>query len=225
MQNTVKAVSYNIKHAQNAGFDLSLLGNIIKELSPDIVGVQEIDLHTLRSHGIDQPNLLAAAADMPYRLFVPAIDFQGGKYGTLMLSRHPIISSEIIPLPSGESEARMLGHTELDIGGRRLDFFNTHLSYENRLLRKPQFAELAKHLSRCRDFVLTGDFNTADFAEFSPLGACMINNESRRYPTFEDGAAIDNIVFSDSLEEIASGTVEQSYSDHNALWAALAWKQ
>ncbi len=225
MQNTVKAVSYNIKHAQNADFDFSLLGNIIKKLSPDIVGVQETDLHTLRSHGIDQPAALSAAADMPHHLFVPAIDFQGGKYGTMILSKHPIISSEMIPLPSGGKEARMLCHAVIGIGDKKLDFFNTHLSYESRLLRKPQFAELAKHLSRCRDFVLTGDFNTADFDEFSPLGAKMINNEARRYPTFEDGAAIDNIVFSDSLEEIASGTVEQSYSDHNALWAALAWKQ
>ena len=62
--------------------------------------------------------------------------------------------------------------------------------------------------------------NTADFSEFNILGANLLNNTFRFYPTFPGGnSAIDNIVYTDSFKEIASGTVTKSYSDHYMLWA------
>ncbi|MGM9643209.1 MAG: endonuclease/exonuclease/phosphatase family protein [Eubacteriales bacterium] len=223
MTRTLRIGSYNIKHGADAGLDLSKLGKVIKEQELDIVGLQEVDYKTKRSNGVDQPAKLAKAADMPYYAFIPAIDYQGGKYGTLILSKYPIISSEVIKLTSWDKEGRALGHAVIDVDGNRLDFFNTHLSYEDTSLRRIQFEELAEKINICEHFILTGDFNTADFTEFGVLGGCLINNDLRHYPTFESGSAIDNIVFCASFTENSSGYVTKSYSDHRLLWAELNW--
>lgn len=220
MPKTIKIGSYNIKHAVDANLNLKTIAKVITDNDLDIVGIQEVDLRTRRSNGIDQPRMLAEATDMPYYVFVRGIDYQGGQYGTLILSKYPIISSEVIPLESWDKEGRALGHAVIDLGEKQFDFFNTHLSYEDKTLRGLQFAEVAEKTKACENFILTGDFNTADFTEFTIVGGTLINNASRWYPTFPGGnSAIDNIVYTDCFKEIASGTVTQSYSDHYMLWA------
>ena len=219
---TLRIGSYNIKHAADAKLNLNTIAKVITDADLDIVGVQEVDYRTSRSNGIDQPRMLADAAGMPYYVFVRAIDYQGGQYGTLILSKYPIVSSEVIPLESWTKEARALGHAVIDVNGTQIDFFNTHLSYEDKTLRTEQFFEVSEKTDACKNFILTGDFNTADFTEFTVLGANLINNAARHYTTFPGGSsAIDNIVYTDSFKEIASGTVTKSYSDHYMLWAEL----
>ncbi len=220
MPTTIRIGSYNIKHGADARLNMATIANVIKAQDLDIVGLQEIDHMTKRSNNTDQPQKLAEAAEMPYYAFIPAIDYQGGKYGTLILSKYPIVSYEVIPLESWDKEGRALGHAVIDVNGRHIDFFNTHLSYEDKSLRGLQFSEVSEKIDLCKDYILTGDFNTADFSEFNVIGGNMINNAVRHYPTFPGGnSAIDNIVYSDCFKEIASGTVTESYSDHYMLWA------
>ena len=220
MTKTIKIGSYNIKHAAEANLDLKTIAKVITDAGLDIVGVQEVDFRTKRANGIDQPRMLAEAAGMPYYVFVRAIDYQGGQYGTLILSKYPIVSSEVIPLESWDKEGRALGHAVIDVNGFQFDFFNTHLSYEDTTLRKEQFFQVSEKTDLCKNFILTGDFNTADFTEFTILGANLLNRAARWYPTFPGGnSAIDNIVYTDCFKELASGTVTQSYSDHYMVWA------
>ena len=220
MPKTIRIGSYNIKHAAEANLNLKTIAKVINESNLDIVGVQEVDFRTKRSNGIDQPRMLAEAAGMPYYVFVRGIDYQGGQYGTLILSKYPIVSSEVIPLESWDKEGRALGHAVIDVNGFQFDFFNTHLSYEDKNLRQLQFFEVSEKTDLCKNFILTGDFNTSDFTEFTVIGANLLNNAARWYPTFPGGnSAIDNIVYTDCFKEIASGTVKQSYSDHYMLWA------
>ncbi len=223
MSITLKIGSYNIKHGADAGLDLTKIGDVIKAQNLDIVGMQEIDYKTKRANYIDQPAKLAEAAGMPYYVFIPAIDYQGGKYGTLILSKYPIVSSEVIKLESWDKEGRALGHAVIDVNGQQLDFFNTHLSYEDKALRKLQFAQVAAKTKGCENFILTGDFNTADFKEFDCLEANLINHTGRNYPTFDSGSSIDNIVYTNSFTETSSGTVTKSFSDHYMLWAEFTW--
>ncbi len=220
MTKTIRIGSYNIKHGADANLNLTTIANVIKAQNLDIVGIQEVDLRTRRSNGMDQPRILANAAEMPYYVFVRGIDYQGGQYGTLILSKYPILSSEVIPLESWDKEGRALGHAVIDIDGFQFEFFNTHLSYEDKALRQLQFFEVSEKTDLCKNFILTGDFNTADFNEFTVLGANLINNVGRWYPTFPGGnSAIDNIVYTDCFKEISSGTVTDSHSDHYMLWA------
>jgi endonuclease/exonuclease/phosphatase family metal-dependent hydrolase len=160
---------------------------------------------------------------MPYYRFVPAIDFMGGKYGTLILSKHPIVSFELIRLPKGGKEERTAGHVAVDLDGVSLDFFNTHLAFDGKAERAGQFAELGRVLSGYRRFVLTGDFNTGDFTEFDPI-ACgtLVNREDARKVTFPGSrVCIDNIVLSEGIEELSASVTESDLSDHWMLSADI----
>ena len=216
--------SYNICHAAYADGDLEKIGNVICEAGLDICGIQEIEYKTNRVGGFDQPALLAAASGLPYYRFVRAIDYDGGLYGTMLLSQYPIIGFDMAELASGNAEKRAVGHAVLQIEAQKLDFYVTHLSYESNALRKPQFEVLAQKLAASDTYVLVGDFNTEDFSEFDILHADdMANKPTRRIVTFpETKVAIDNIVLSKKVRLKETGTVEKAYSDHYLLWADVA---
>ena len=128
----------------------------------------------------------------------------GGEYGTLILSKYPIIKSEVTPLESSTHEARALGHAQINVDGEVIDFFNTHLSFEETSVRKGQLEAIANILKNHESFILTGDFNTADFAELAVLGGTLVNRSDRKFNTFPSekvGGEIDNIVFSSTFAE------------------------
>ncbi len=215
--------SYNIKHGADANGDISVIAETIKNAGLDICGVQEVDYETSRCGGIDQPAELASASGLEYYRYAPAIDYQGGKYGTLILSRYPIESFEYTLLPSGSNEQRAVGHAVINLDGTKIDFFNTHLSYESVGLRIIQFRELRDMLSECDHYILTADFNTDNFSEFAALNyGSLVNNDEHRFVTFPGhSSAIDNIVLSDKFEITNTSTLQQSHSDHYMLYSDL----
>ncbi len=214
----LRIATYNIKHAAE-GEDK--IAGVIRAMNPDIVGIQEVDYLNTRSGGRNQPKLIAEAAGMPYYEFCRTIDYKGGQYGTLILSKYPITEYETVKLNSSTYEGRAVGHAVIDVCGIRLDFFNTHLSYEDKAVRTVQFEKLAQLLAGCRRFALTGDFNTPDFDEFTGLGAgIMINRTERVIPSFPSGGKpIDNILLSEGFTEENAGRIEESYSDHYPVYA------
>lgn len=221
---SLKVGSYNIKHGADAGLDMSVIAADITSLNLDIVGLQEIDQLTRRVGGMDTMKRLSEATGYKYYAFARAIDYQGGEYGTAVLSRYPIISFETHPLESAGYEARSAGHAVIEIEGVRIDFFNTHLSFEDKAIRKKQFAQLAELIADCRIFILTGDFNTADTSEFSVIANSELVNENKfsTFPSSQKG--IDNIVISSNWEIFSSGVVVTGHSDHNLLWTEITFK-
>ena len=214
----LRIATYNIKHAAEGETSIA---EVIKAMGADIVGVQEVDYLNTRSGGRNQPKLIADAAGMPYYKFTRAIDYKGGQYGTLILSKYPITEYETVQLYSGGNEGRAVGHAVIDVNGIRLDFFNTHLSYEATDVRLTQLEKIGELTSGCRRFIVTADFNSAAFAEFEPVGATyMVNFFGRELVTFPSkGSAIDNILLSDGIEPGDCGTVTESFSDHRPLWS------
>lgn len=218
---SLRVGTYNICHAAYADGDLQKIGGVIRETGLDICGIQEIEYKSTRVGGANQPKLLSEACGLPYYRFVRAIDYADGYYGTMILSRFPIVGFSMEELESGASERRAVGHAVLDFGTQPLDFFCTHLSVESPELRAPQFSRLSELLAPCKSFILTGDFNTEQFDEFSVLHAAdMANKTERRIVTFPGTqCAIDNIVLSQNMKFEKIGTVTESFTDHYMLWA------
>lgn len=215
----LKIGSYNIKHAADGG--CAAIGKAIADAGLDICGMQEVDHLNTRSSSENQTKKIAEAAGMPYYKFVRAIDYRGGQYGTAILSKYPIESLEITPLYSGSEEGRSVGHAVIDVDGVKIDFFNTHLSYESLELRTTQFKAVADMLASCERFILTADFNTQDFTEFAVLGdVCMVNSAAHRHVTFPGGSsAIDNVITSKNLRGEFCEVITDSHSDHYMLTA------
>ena len=223
---TLTVATYNICHGHYANFDWARIAAPIRSLDPDFVGIQEVDMFTNRSRKIDTLAALASATGMPYALFVPTMEFDGGKYGIALLSRHPILEAETISLPFDGYEPRTAGCIRVLVDGEHpLWFVNTHLSYISDETRREQLSELSVRLreliSADVPAILSGDFNTEE--RLSPLvdNAFSDINEDGRCLTFrEPPLAIDRIAYTPAhLTPLDHGMVESAASDHNLLWA------
>ena len=125
-------------------------------------------------------------------------------------------------LDAGNYEQRALGFTEIDIDGRHISFYVTHLSFRSLKYRNEQLETLASELAKKEDFVLTGDFNSSDLGALDLLdGVGRINNKHAPTVTFPDGLlSIDNILYSKSTWSFGNiNVVKDSYSDHYMIWA------
>ncbi|MBQ9468487.1 MAG: endonuclease/exonuclease/phosphatase family protein [Clostridia bacterium] len=213
--------TFNIKYGAEG---LEKIAQAISDVSPDIIGLEEVDVNCERSGNTDEPAELARLAGYPYYAFAKAIPLGGGEYGTAILSRYPIESFEVIPLESGNSEKRSVGHAVVSVDSLKLDVLVTHLSYENRSVRIEQMKTIGRMLEGFDHYVLTGDFNCFDLEEIVNLGgAYYVNRTDRRYSTFRrfEGFSPDNIVVSGDFTEFASGMSDAECSDHRLLYATF----
>lgn len=230
----ITIASYNIRHGHDVRLDWSRLAEIILTSGADLVGIQEVDMHTGRIGGADTLTGLVNATGLSHALFIPAMDFDGGQYGTAILSRYPIQTAEIHPLDAGSYEPRAFGAVTVTLeDGTPFCFLNTHLSYESPEQQSIQFAQLAAWMDEHSDCsiptALTGDFNTEDFSVFVPLtnsGFSLVNNPQQTYRTFRNPPlAIDNIVYRTSaLTPAEQGMIDSDRSDHNLLWCRFEIK-
>lgn len=128
----LRLLTYNIHHAEglDGKFDLPRIAEVIKSASPDVVALQEVDQGTARAGGVDQPAELARLTGLQC-IFGRNIDFQGGGYGTAILSRLPVKARTSHKLPSFyDGEQRGVQLVELgDAGEPGLVFLCTHLDY------------------------------------------------------------------------------------------------
>lgn len=216
--------TYNIKNGKTVAYDYSLIADDIVGIGLDICGLQEVDINTRRNGRIDTAALLAELTGYGYCAFAHAIDYSGGEYGTAVLSRFPIVHFEVILLPSAGFEQRACGHAVIDVNGTLIDFFNTHLSYENSSVRAEQFAALSGLIGENGRWVLTADFNTEDFAEFDALGNVrLVNDAENRLSSFDGSSAIDNIVLPADAAVLRRGVLDTvTHSDHCMVWADVA---
>ena len=193
----------------------------------DIVGLQEVDQFVNRSGKQDTLKILSEASGLEYYAFFKAINHDGGEYGLGILSRYPIVSSKTTKLYSGSEEQRVLGQAVIDVCGKHINFFVTHMSYESQTLWDKQFEEIAPILEESGDYILTGDFNVTNFIPFynDLEGAEIVNYGSGAHPTFEDGTTIDNIIYSESFWSFGDPrTLPNGHSDHYLLFSTAEWK-
>jgi endonuclease/exonuclease/phosphatase family metal-dependent hydrolase len=195
----LRVMSYNIKHGQtnatcvqpaaatghppspDCGLDLQASIAVIRAHKPDVVGLQEVDRFWARSGYVDQPEVLSAALGMPHRCYAANLQHPADahadrphQYGTLVLSRHPILAcgNTLLPRSAETSEQRGLALAVVDAGGVPVRVYNTHLhtTEADRLLQVVPIA-LALDVA-VGPAVVVGDFNARPTArELEPIRA------------------------------------------------------
>ena len=166
-ENSIKVLSYNIHHANPPSnpdlIDLKSIAQVIGKSGADLVALQEVDVFTDRSgKKSNQAKELAEILGMEF-FFSKGIDYQGGEYGTVILSKFPIFEKERHELPNLEnvdSEPRTLAVVTVDVHGEKLKFANTHLDYtnkENNLLQAKKIQEIFSQ--EPLPVIIGGDFN------------------------------------------------------------------
>jgi endonuclease/exonuclease/phosphatase family metal-dependent hydrolase len=167
---TLRVLTYNIHHgeAMDKEFDYQRLAKVIKDLSPDIVALQEVDVRTERASGVDQAALLGKLCGM-HHAFGQAMPHQGGLYGEAILSRFPIERVFVHPLPyQFEEEPRAALEVWIKPDGiGPIAFVGTHLCHqkvENRVQQTQRLARLFSKQEGC-PVILVGDFNARPGSE------------------------------------------------------------
>ncbi|NDV59068.1 endonuclease/exonuclease/phosphatase family protein [Bacteroides sp. 519] len=112
-ENSLRIMSYNIRNCIgiDGKMDIQRVADVINEVAPDFVAIQEVDSAATRTNGVYVLEEVAKKALM-HPSFAPAIDFQGGKYGVGLLSKEVPLNIRQIPLPG--KEARVLLVAEFD---------------------------------------------------------------------------------------------------------------
>ena len=134
---TFTLASFNIcsAHFREGRFteeNLTLVAEKITQSGAHVVALQEVDKGANRSEGVDMPARLSDMTGMPYHYFIKIRDFQGGEYGTAILSKYPVTESKTLNFPVKiATQGTSCGYVILDVEGTPVTLFNTHLSIEN----------------------------------------------------------------------------------------------
>lgn len=213
----VRVVSFNT-HRSFGG--IATVAQEIRALDPDIVLLQEIDRFHGRTGGIDQVAYFAEALGME-GAFSPNVVQGNGQYGTAILSRFEIIDSGRFPLPnSAGGEPRGLQWAGLEVGGQEVRVYNTHLQNKLVGLREAQARHVAGILAgEEQPTILGGDMNaTANTPTLGPLLAQLVDAwpvaGSGPEGTGPNGARIDFVMASPTLEPRSAQVMRSSVSDH-----------
>jgi endonuclease/exonuclease/phosphatase family metal-dependent hydrolase len=160
-------VTYNIHHAagMDEKIDVERIARVIRDARPDLVALQEVDAGTKRASGAVQAEQLGRLLNM-HHAYGPAMDFGGGKYGNAILSRHEIVSTQVVALPhkpgdQREPRAALAATVSLPDGGGEIVFVSTHLDHTRASPdRLEQARAINEQLGDVRPpAILAGDFN------------------------------------------------------------------
>lgn len=235
MPQRLRLLSYNIHHGEGTDgkLDLERIARVIKSGRPDLVALQEVDRNTERTRLVDQPAELARLTEMKVA-YGPNIEFQGGEYGNVVLSRYLIRRHENHKLPRfDDGEQRGVLVTEIDVPGSDtpLLFLATHLDHRakdaERLASAKAIAEIAaKHADR--PMLLAGDLNdVADSAVLRQFEKHWTRTNEKELPTIpvtKPTRQIDFILFRPRERWKAIETMvldEAVASDHRAIFAVV----
>ncbi|MDR2810893.1 MAG: endonuclease/exonuclease/phosphatase family protein, partial [Tannerellaceae bacterium] len=227
-ENTIRIMSYNVHNfvGMDGQRDYRRIADVISDVAPDVVAIQEADSATVRSEGA---YTLKEVADrcLMFPVYAPAIDFQGGKYGVGILTKEKPLNVKYIPLP-GREEARVLLIVEFE----RYILACTHFSLtaDDRLASVNIVREAAKGVTK--PFFLAGDLNaTPESTSQVALQKTfdMLNDPKQNtYPVENPSECIDYIyaykngqVYSALKRQVVRETVA---SDHLPLYVDVRLK-
>jgi endonuclease/exonuclease/phosphatase family metal-dependent hydrolase len=202
--------------------NLNRLAEQIAQSSADVVCLQEVDRGAARSDRVDMPAYLSEHTELKHHYFIKIRDFQGGEYGTAILSRYPITDAKTLNYPvTVATQGTSCGYAVLDVEGMPVTVFNTHLSVENEESNTETLCCLGDILATLRreekSFLCCGDFNTSPkkVARFIP----WVNLAHNGLTTYAD-RSIDHILYFGSIAVANTRTMntqKDKVTDHNMV--------
>lgn len=161
---TVRILSYNLHHSEGVDgkIDLERIARVVRDSGADVVALQEIDVGATRTGRVDQAAEYMRLTGLSGH-FGKAIDFQGGAYGQLLLSRWPLAGFEVhrLPNPSRREQRLALSARITTPRGQSFRFVGLHLDATREDGDRFLQAEALDGLFGGDDLptVLAGDFN------------------------------------------------------------------
>jgi endonuclease/exonuclease/phosphatase family metal-dependent hydrolase len=234
----LRVMTYNIESGNG---NLDRTAGSIRRAAPDLVGLQEVDVHWAeRSNFVDQAAALGASLAMEVR-FARIYQFPGQdstkpmrEFGVALLSRYPIVAWTNHPLMRLSTQqqnpvpAPLPGFLEarINVAGSEIRVFNTHLDYRSDpSVRAQQVREIIGFIGDSPvPTLLLGDLNAKpDAPELQPLLRKLDDTwplsagDGFTYPATAPVRRIDYVLASKHFL-VRSASVEESLaSDHRPV--------
>lgn len=243
----LRVLVYNIHAGKDAaGVDnLARVAGIVRSSGADVVLLQEVDRGTRRSAGVDQLGELTRLTGY-HGAFGKSLAYQGGDYGIAVLSRWPVTSDSVVPLPvdppqersGGSREPRVAHVVAIAAPAGRLVVVNTHIDASRddrwRLQEARALVELVRSL-RERDttahLFLGGDLNSEPgSAVQSLLTGGMLRDawpscgtgDALTYPASTPVKRIDYLYLTGNARCVGAEVLRTDASDHRPLLVQVA---
>jgi len=242
----IRVLVFNIHAGKDAAGKPNLDGvaALVKSTGAIAALLQEVDVNTARSGGVDQVQTLKTATGFDAAFGPSLIRYDGGQYGLAILSRDPIGFHSTIPLPVLPPQTRAGGSHEprvalLAFVTRRATtpiwhVLNTHLDPADGPARAQEIAHLVetyKDQAAAKEPVLVGgDFNsTPDNPVLQPLRAAGLRDawtecgagDGFTYPADTPVKRIDYLFLSGDLHCSKAEVIDTQVSDHRPLVVTL----
>jgi endonuclease/exonuclease/phosphatase family metal-dependent hydrolase len=222
----VRVATWNMDAALTS--PLGDLANVLAGIDADVVLLQEVDVGTKRSGGVNQAELLARQLGTAY-VFAESIPWDGGHYGLATLSRLPIAAVRRISLDVADASERRIG-LELTIcfGAVAIHVVNLHADIvADAGAQNVRDLVSALKASIGTGLILAGDFNAApsDAGPQAALAAGLQDVVATRDAAATSGARRQDFIFADARvapRVTAARVVATNKSDHNAVLADFA---
>ncbi|HEX7772559.1 MAG TPA: PKD domain-containing protein, partial [Pyrinomonadaceae bacterium] len=152
----VKVLHWNVAYGRGTDniVDLNRQATWMVNMQADLISLNEVPPENTSKY----VSLLQQKTGVTwYSHWVPITP--GNNVGEQILSRYPLLSTGSLYMSFGRSVAQ----ARVSIGGRTINFFSTHLSFESSSWRYTQIAELKNWMSGFGEQrIIAGDFNLWD---------------------------------------------------------------
>ncbi|MBS1189761.1 MAG: hypothetical protein H6R10_1553 [Rhodocyclaceae bacterium] len=164
----LRIASYNIHRCvgTDGRSSAARVARVIEEIGCDTVGLQEVDNQPGPGHDSMQLDFLADTTGMS-AVAGHTIVRHEGLYGNALLTRRPILDVRLHELSFGRREPRGALQVDLDVAGRRVRVFVTHLGLKpaERRYQVQKMLVLLQRFPEDEPVVVLGDIN-----EWLPMG-------------------------------------------------------
>lgn len=220
----ITAVSYNIKSL--ARTSAGAVAGVLRASGADVVLIQEIK----NARVGNQPAALAGLLGMHHAFAQNVAYGSSGGYGTAVLSRFPIKSAENTHLPRpGATQQRGLAHVVIDVDGKEVSIYNSHLQNLSESARMMQIRRIAQIVALDdRPQIFGGDMN-AHYGSpvmgiartvFTDTWATVGVGDGRTHPATNLRGRIDYLMHAnEGIAAVTSDVLPARLSDHRAVRA------
>lgn len=230
------AMTYNIQSGRDLARNLNIghAASVIRSVQPDFVVLNEVRSHTQDVGDVNQAWELGRLTGY-YPVFGRSIDVSGGEYGNALLTRLPLIESEVvhIPDPVRESDKAWYEHRSvlrgvLEADGRRITVLGSHFGLTPEEARSAVDTVLSLVERAGTPLILMGDFNLRpDDVLLRPLMDLLIDTAQgcespKTFPSDQPREKIDYIFVSKDVKVLSLESQNTQMSDHRPLIARLA---
>ncbi len=220
----ITAVSYNVKSL--ARTSAGAVAGVLNASGADVVLLQEMK----NAHVGNQPAAIAGILGMHYAFAQNVTYGSSGGYGTAVLSRFPIVSAENTHLPRpGNTQQRGLAHVVIDVDGKEVSIYNSHLQNLSESARMMQIHRIAQIVALDdRPQIFGGDMNASYNSPvmgvartvFTDTWATVGVGSGLTHPSTHLRGRIDYLMHAnDGITPLSSDVLSARLSDHMAVRA------